>query len=251
LTSTATATPTLCQPNITVTQGAYAAIITGEHFKQCHAVSIYLDGAKLPFVGDDTTPSGSFTAIIIIPSTTTIGQHVITVTDNYGHTASAQITVVSMKGADGVDGKDGIDGKDGKDGVDGLNGAAGKDGINGVDGVNGVDGKDGINGTDGKDGAQGLPGINGTNGKDGVDGKDGINGATGARGYQGPKGEQGDKGNIGDTGATGQQGVQGVAGEDGKTTSDNFYGLVMTLVLGLIIALAVFCTVVVIVFHKK
>lgn len=213
LLATASATNLTCTPPapfISVIQGGNTAIVSGGNFKPCHLVNIYLDDVELPYVGDAATPQGSFTAIIVVPGATPLGTHLVKVTDDFGHVATAPIVIVSLKGADGADGKDGRDGVDGKDGADGLNGIDGKDGINGT---NGVDGKDGMNGTNGIDGLNGRDGVNGTNGTNGAngtngkDGKDGLNGSTGTRGLTGATGETGEQGRVG---------IQGPAGQDGK-----------------------------------
>ena len=213
----------LPKPSITLSppQGFASVTIVGTGFEPQKTVTITYDGAVQPTVplSVQTDGSGSFSAIISVPDELAVGNHTIAASDAKGDSASANFTVVNMKGPQGaqgvqgpqgVQGTSGVAGQNGQDfnstgnvfvynGTDGVNGQGGLNGTNGTNGVNGTDGVNGLdfnatgtefvyNGTDGLNGQNGVNGINGLNGKDGTNG---INGTNGTDGKDATSGQQG------------------------------------------------------------
>ena len=181
-----------------------------------------------------------------------LGELVITYTNNLTENLGAVV------GAKGDKGEQGLQGVKGDKGDTGLNGTNGTDGV----GINDIEISTGgnlvitlTNGTSlnlgnikGAKGDKGDAGINGTDGIDGTNGADGVGvasseinalgelvitysdgntvnlgkvvGNDGAKGEQGLQGVKGDKGDKGDAGINGTDGIDGTNGVDGVGITD-------------------------------
>ena len=187
-----------------------------------------------------------------------LGELVITYTNNLTENLGAVVGAKGDKGDKGDKGEQGLQGVKGDKGDTGLNGTNGTDGV----GINDIEISTGgnlvitlTNGTSlnlgnikGEKGDKGDAGINGTDGIDGTNGADGVGvanseinalgelvitysdgntvnlgkvvGNDGAKGEQGLQGVKGDKGDKGDAGINGTDGIDGTNGADGVGITD-------------------------------
>ena len=104
-------------PNITLspTVGFSSVTISGTGFSVWNGMTIYWDGNQIPAV-IDTDGESNFTAIISVPTQTSLGIHTVTAVDGYKAEANAQFRVVDMIGPAGPAGMS-VTGMPGEDGI--------------------------------------------------------------------------------------------------------------------------------------
>lgn len=147
-------------PVITLTPntGFAATTVSGTGFVSGQ-VSIYWDNVHLPtvpttvYVGAVTGQTGTFTAIITVPTQTKPGDYVVTARDQYGTSASTTFRVIDMAGPQGPQGVAGPAGPQGLSGTAAEAGAPGATGERGPEGPQGPPGEQGPSGEAGSSGA--------------------------------------------------------------------------------------------------
>jgi len=173
--------------NITLspTSGFTAVAVTGTDFWGW-GIKIYWDGNEIPTIPGDVQAddAGTFTAIIVVPTQTAPGQHLVEAYA-YGegegcYSGNATFTVVDITGPAGPPGPEGPGGG----GDDGAPGPAGPQGPAGPAGPPGPAGA-------GADGPPGPKGEQGPAAPPGPQGPQGPQGPPGPEGEQGPSGEAG------------------------------------------------------------
>jgi len=106
--------------NITLfpTTGFASTTVVGSGFSNNARVTITWDGTTIPTIPNTVTTdgTGSFTALISVPTQTTPGLHPVKATDESGNWASATFTVINMTGPQGPKGDKGDVGPAGSSG---------------------------------------------------------------------------------------------------------------------------------------
>lgn len=112
------------QITLTPSTGFTCTTIAGSGFTNNSRVTITWDGTIIPTIPNTATTDamGDFTAIVTVPAQTTVGTHVVNVTDELGNTATATFKVVNMTGPQGSQGSKG---ENGTQGLQGPQGSAG------------------------------------------------------------------------------------------------------------------------------
>jgi hypothetical protein len=139
--------------------GFASTTMIGSGFSNNSRVTIAWDGTTVPSVPSAviTDTTGSFAALISVPTQTAPGVHTINATDESGNWATATFTVVDMTGPQGPKGDTGAQGPTG---LQGQQGPKGDTGLQGSTGPQGPKGDTGPQGSQGDTGPQGPPGEN-------------------------------------------------------------------------------------------
>lgn len=222
--------------SLSVVQGGNTVLVSGVGFTPCHAVTVYLDEVELPYVGDVVSLQGSFTLLFVVANDTPLGTHIVKVSDNFGHTATTPIIIVSSQGPKGDTGEIGATGPQGNSGAS-FNATGDVFLFNGTNGAAGAD----FNTT--------QPYTYIYNGTQGPKGDTGYS-ITGPRGQKGEAGENA-VGEQGPMGSAGPQGPAGKDGLDGQTTSGDFQGAVLAGLLAVIAAFTVLLALVILWVRRK
>jgi len=147
-------------PTITLTpnRGFAATTITGMGFYG--TVTIYWDGIQIPTVPQTIYVENGFTAIIAIPTQTSISGHVVRAVSNGPTGAPGAIFAEAVFVVDNMTGPAGPKGDAGPTGPSGsiTSGPAGPQGPAGPEGPEGAEGPRGDTGPAGEQGPQGSPG---------------------------------------------------------------------------------------------
>jgi hypothetical protein len=100
---------------LTPATGFASATVTGLGFSNNSKVTISWDGATIPSIPHPVTTdgTGSFVALISVPTQTSQGVHIVNATDESGNWATATFTVVNMTGTQGLQGIQGVPGMNG------------------------------------------------------------------------------------------------------------------------------------------
>jgi hypothetical protein len=116
--------------------GFASTTIAGSGFSDNSSITIAWDGTTIPTIPNAVTTdaSGTFTALISVPTQTVPGTHTVTATDASGDSATATFTVVNMTGLQGQQGPKGDTGPQGPQGVKGDTGDTGPPGPAGSSG---------------------------------------------------------------------------------------------------------------------
>ena len=134
---------------LTPESGSSAIIISGEGFFGGE-IFIYWEDEQIPTVPSPLytrdTQDGSFTAIVIVPSDTPVGEYVITAVDQEGFHDEAVFTVIAISGPPGPAGEPGPAGPAGPEGPEGPTGEPGLIGPTGAQGPPGEPGPQGDTG---------------------------------------------------------------------------------------------------------
>jgi len=139
------------RPSITLSpvSGFSAITVAGMGFLGGE-ISIYWDGNRIPTVPSPLyaygTETGSFTAIISVPTQAAPGRHTVTVRDQKEAVASASFEVIDRTGPQGPPGEQGAPGPSGTPGTQGPSGKSGPAGEPGVQGPPGPAGEPGPGG---------------------------------------------------------------------------------------------------------
>jgi hypothetical protein len=114
-------------------------------FSNNSAITITWDGTTIPTIPNAVTTdaTGSFTALISVPTQTTPRVHTVNAADESGNLATATFTVVDMTGPQGPAGLQGLQGPKGDKGDVGLQGSTGPQGPKGDKGDTGPQGPEG------------------------------------------------------------------------------------------------------------
>jgi hypothetical protein len=120
--------PSVSSIVLTPAMGFASAIVAGSGFSSNSTVAITWDGTTIPSVPSavSTDATGSFTALVSVPTQTAPGTHTVSATDGSGNSATATFTVVNMTGPQGPAGLQGPQGPKGDKGDTGLQGPAGE-----------------------------------------------------------------------------------------------------------------------------
>ena len=144
--------------------GFAAVTVSGTGFP-LGTITIYWDGTIIPTVPLSVNVfdslSGTFSAIITVPTQTTPGAHTVTASvRSAGSTttvsASATFMVIDMRGPQGSPGPSGIPGPQGPPGGPGPAGSPGPTGSPGPQGLQGPPGSPGIQGLPGEESGVGI-----------------------------------------------------------------------------------------------
>jgi hypothetical protein len=134
----------LLKPNIQVSpsSGFASTTVFGSGFENNSIVTIAWDGTLIPSIPSSviTDATGSFTALISVPTQTAPGIHTVNATDGAGNWATATFTVVNMTGPQGPAGLQGQEGPKGDTGSTGPQGPKGDTGDTGPQGPAGLSG---------------------------------------------------------------------------------------------------------------
>jgi len=116
--------------------GFASTTILGSGFSNSSRVTITWDGTTIPSVPGSvlTDTTGSFAALISVPTQTAAGAHTVNATDESGNWATATFTVVDMTGPQGPAGLQGQQGPKGDTGPQGSTGPQGPKGDTGTAG---------------------------------------------------------------------------------------------------------------------
>jgi hypothetical protein len=127
--------------------GFASTIVVGSGFSNNSRVTITWDGMTIPSIPSPviTDVTGSFTALISVPTQTIPGSHTANATDENGNWATATFTVVNMTGPQGPAGLQGPQGPKGEKGDTGDTGLQGPIGPQGPKGDTGPQGSPGEN----------------------------------------------------------------------------------------------------------
>jgi len=119
--------------------GFASTTVSGSGFSGNSSVTITWDGITIPSIPNPTTTdaTGSFVAMISIPTQTAPGTHTVNATDESGNWATATFTVVDMTGPQGSTGLQGQQGPKGDTGLQGSTGPQGPKGDTGPQGPTG------------------------------------------------------------------------------------------------------------------
>lgn len=130
------------------TTGFAATTIDASGFAPNAEITITWDGTPIPTVPSTLTTdaSGSFTAIISVPTQNDPGNHTVNATDEYGNSAEVTFTVLDMTGPQGPQGEIGPQGPQGATGPQGETGEQGATGPQGPQGPQGATGPQGETG---------------------------------------------------------------------------------------------------------
>ena len=187
-------------------KGIGLTTVSGDGLSGDSKVTIAADTKELPTIPLHvvTDPYGSFTAIIVLPSSIP-GSYAVSAQSN-GVAVSANYVVIDTQGPRGEKGERG---ETGAQGPQGEKGDKGETGAQGPNGEKGEKGERGLEGPTGARGEKGEPGPQGPLGEKGEKGETGLQGPPGPRGEKGEPGPQGPPGEKGETGPQGPQGVKG------------------------------------------
>ena len=111
-------------------EGYASTTVVGSGFSSNSRVTIAWDGTMIPSIPNlvTTDATGSFTALISVPTQTAPGSHTVNATDASGNWATATFTVVNITGAQGPKGDTGEQGPQGLKGENGTQGLQGPPG---------------------------------------------------------------------------------------------------------------------------
>jgi len=126
--------------NVIPDSGFASTTVVGSGFSNNSKVTITWDGTTIPSIPSPLTTdvTGSFTALISVPTQTAPGVHTVNATDESGNWATATFTVVDMRGPKGDKGDKGDTGAQGPQGLQGLTGPQGTQGPQGIQGPPGT-----------------------------------------------------------------------------------------------------------------
>lgn len=115
---------------LTPQTGFASTTITGSGFTATSRITITWDGTTIPSVPNPpiTDASGSFAALISVPTQTAPGMHTVNATDGFGNWAIATFNVIDMTGPKGDTGQQGATGAQGVNGTKGDKGDQGPPG---------------------------------------------------------------------------------------------------------------------------
>jgi parallel beta-helix repeat protein len=126
--------PTPSASTLTPQSGFASTTIIGSGFTSTSRVTITWDGTTIPSVPNSviTDASGSFSALISVPTQTAPGAHTVNATDQSGNWATTTFIVVNMTGPQGAKGDTGLQGTTGPQGPKGDTGPQGPEASLGV-----------------------------------------------------------------------------------------------------------------------